>query len=519
MYKGDKKYLYIFHFAPNACPRCEAPLNNIFNKLSDVNSAKIICAETRNYNFGKQYILTNFKGNEKSSLIDTTQYLRKIIDHTTTKLSVPFIYKIEISTNKILAIEPILGIKDETEFISKLLNDTIPMECHISTNVETNSQIKNSYRETYLLNTLQNTIEDFSQFKIFDNKIFILEYLTNNILIFNLKGEFLQKITKNGSELTRFIKASDSVDFRNFVKIGLAKNIYLDFVYNNNAKQVTISNSLPEIILTVTNNFKDTNVGYFNKPTITIKDFGGNLITSNSIKFKDTLQELMTSHASIFPVKNSYACPIYKGFPVIGTSEEELSKIECNPFVQSFYDYCPTFEIADTSKSYGFFGTLPSIYKKFNLGYYYSNIKLVTNKTITVQYDLFSGEVNIYNGSFSKPFKSFCLFPNKHNSIAKKDTSTYSTKLDYLNSYNTEMFNSFIYDCKIKNDQIHFVCKNTSDIIYYVFNLNGKQMKQRTFKQYNFNSIKSIRLVESENQIRILTLEKIKAEFLINYLN
>ena len=76
-YKGAKKYLYIFHFAPNACPRCEAPFNNIFNKLSDYNSAKIICVESKDYNFGKQYILTNFKGNEKSSLIDTAQYLRK----------------------------------------------------------------------------------------------------------------------------------------------------------------------------------------------------------------------------------------------------------------------------------------------------------------------------------------------------------------------------------------------------------------------------------------------------------
>lgn len=517
--KNSKSTVYIFHFIPNGCPRCEAPMINIFKELKDTNSIKVICLESKDYKYGVEFIKSNLSEFEKYCIIDSSLIMRKIIDHSTTNLSVPYLYKIDTKNLSILTIEPILGIKNVQSFIHKVLDDTTNVKC-VEKKEKKENITENSYKKQFLIDSKQYILDDFSQFKIINSKIFILEYLTNNILIFDLEGNLLQRITKDNTELSRFISVTDTSEFNNFKRIGLAKNIYLDVIINSQNNKLLISNSLPEIKMTVSNNFNDTNVSYLNKPTLTFKTFDNKYISSHSFKLKDTLDELTTSHASIFPIEEKFAMPIYKGFPVIGASEEDLDRENFNPFIDIFYNYTPVFELCDTLNSYGYFGTLPNIYKKYKLGYYYNNTKLFNSYNYTIQYELFSGDINIYkNQNFNNSAFSFCVFPNKIDNVKTKKIKDFETKLDYLNSYREDMFMSYIYECKVFENSIHVLFKNNNCIVYNKYDLTGKLKFQKKYNIKNFDLIKSSRFLIIKNKLSIITLEKrIDNKFYLNYL-
>jgi hypothetical protein len=413
--KADKQTIYVLHFRPNACPRCEIVSIQLMQELTAKNCNTKIVIATSSLSFAQQYMALNFPS-IKNFTVDSLGITKSIIDQSRFNVLVPYVYKIELGKRTVTNITPLLGVHDIDSLVEKLKKDNVALKC-VQTINKKRQKVKP--HDSLLPLGTRGLVQGITQVKFFGDTIAIIESATNDLLLFDRQGQLINKFAKNKGELDLFRLQSDSLQFDKLKTIGALRNIYLDIV-KNDSSCLTVSASVPIVIRSVDSTTADTTFAYSNVAMLINKNKKQNSFTYEQLGFSDTLNESITDHSVVTYITDStYVAPIKKGFPAIGFDDNLLNDPKFNCFTKEFYTDAPAFELSSIKGSIGRFGKLAELYINNKLGYYYYNPIFSVSASSLIHIDQFSGQVDVYSVPLLlKPVRSFTLFPDKANLIS-----------------------------------------------------------------------------------------------------
>jgi hypothetical protein len=264
-------------------------------------------------------------------------------------------------------------------------------------------------------------------------------------------------------------------------------------------------------------------ITYKNMPVIISKFTEAKKTIIEPIKFCKTNPSLVTAHGEIsFAAEDKYVIPLRKGWPAVGTSDTSLADPFLNPFTDSFYTYCPVAEITGPEKSYGYFGRLSDFYVKHRLGYYYNYISAAGSGKYFALVEKTLGEINIYpeqaSSAEADPLFSFGIFKEKLSAIKTRQPSTFSSKMEYMRSFEKELFASYIMDYLPEKETMHILVKQQHTMRYCQYAVNGRLIKQTDYQLQNAPALKHCRFFRKGSHLYIAGVEQQGRDFTLNYM-
>jgi hypothetical protein len=482
-HKTEDSFFYIIHLLPANCPRCEGLINPLINGLKinpkdifvvyDIDDAK--CAIK--YNRIKNFITKNI-------VVDKSSRLFNSIDFPSDYLAVPFFYKIRKVDYEFLYSCPLLGITVGDDLFKKIILDTVAIQILNEVNkitplltenillpkVEPNKIIKLVFNNDTMFKpkTLYN----------FDNYFIWLDEIFSTIYKINLNGEVISEIRVSELEFEKFVSNNVPKDIFYYLKSNNILNvIYLNLTETFNNK-INIISSLPVVTLDI--NGTDSSIDYSNEMAIVSKSLGKDKsIEINKIVFPQEYSDLgyNTKH-SYLKINNNkqYVLPLYKGWPVIGSSDYDSLNIKFNgnPFSNEFYNETSTFYLIN-GNDYNKYGQLSEFSKQNKLGYYLNKPAFDIDSDFVYFNDGVDNVIYEYSINTAKIINKYTLPIKSINKVELKYIRTFDDsfvhRIDYFKQFdnlNYEFIDKLLVD---KNQELIYYTIKNSKSGYIKFNI------------------------------------------------
>jgi len=471
-------YIYVLILPPAHCPRCEGVINPLFDYIrqSDKSSKIYLFVFFPRSKALEKYLIQKSFTPDKVIILKDNTFLENFWI-STGSIQVPYITKFERKTGKLLCVSSLLGIRLDPNFIKWLVECSYPNDKQeydsnvtVTSNIDFKKYISN---QIGLLNPIDSfdVVEDTSH-PI--SKVYYLslgsnieqfsfqDFLSSTLHIFEKKGKlYLHKgeILPSPKEETYFIAPDIPKNYVSFLKIN---NILVSMYFNSTIinDKIYISASLPVLKMEIKDN--DTNLSYFNSPSICIKNLN-NLQLDRIITFKKPANLVGTiSHIGfVYDTLNKvFFLPFDKGWPNTGTDTEILKDTSLNPFYESFYFNSPLYAIFDSSFNFrGFFGLLDDFYKRHKLGYFYNVPTIFIDKGGYFVTSGLTGKIYFYSSINSKlPTDSFQIF-NLPINLFHNNYDYRTRPLDYILAFR-EFLSYSILDIFTNKDNLYCLIQN-----------------------------------------------------------
>ncbi len=532
-----QKEVYVLHFRPAACPRCESAIWTTTTLLKEQNEQVILVVDGDHQEKSMDYI-NNLKGitvSDFSQIIyDTNAFYHTIIDYKASfELAYPLLYKIDAHTGKFYSVNALAGASITNDWIQSVTDNKLFQDCkEVDPLKKTDATTTNTFwDDQWILSTAK--IVSPRHVNANTKLIYFTDATTNHVLIYDRQGTLIQQYYPEEEEL--YIDVEEDTEYRkkiqqDFIDTGVAKVIYLN-AYVDESGNTRIPASIPDIW------YKGKESFYANAPLFIEKKRGSNsnsdLIRFESkVDFNDTLQPhspFFVSHSYYQPFfKNYFAFPLYKGWPTRGY-ELDQNDFDNNPFDPKFYRDAQVLRVYKNNDEYTDIGSLPTTLIKNKLGYYYKISSYTASTDKLYVFDKFSGEVQIFDKKTienqKNNFTVVQLFPEKLKQIDdyEPQLNADDPKINLLTAYNPIITASAIWDAKIDANQqvcVLIADYNNSQLIFKQYNPTMTQLLlEKRFPLENFDILESITIQFNQKQIaeRIVGLEKIEGQFYLKF--
>gem|GEM_PF-5441476 len=532
-----QKEVYVLHFRPSACPRCETAIWATTTLLKQQNKEAILVVDGDNQEKSMEYI-NQIKGinigDFTQIIYDTKGLYHTIIDYKASfELAYPLLYKIDLANAIFYSITTLAGTAINSEWIQSIIDNKDELACkEVEVIKKGDASTTNTFwDDQWFLNAAK--IVSPRHINANTNLIYFTDATTNHVLIYDRQGMLIQQYYPEEEEL--FIDVEENTEYRkkiqqDFIDTGIAKVIYLD-AYVDGSGNTRIPASVPDIWYEGKASF------YANAPLFIEKKRGSNSISDlirfeSKVDFNDTLQPLspfFVSHSYYQPFfKNYFAFPLYKGWPTRGY-ELDQNDFDNNPFDPKFYRDAQVLRVYKNNDEYTDMGSLPTALIKNKLGYYFKISSYTASTDKLYVFDKFLGEVQIFDKKAienkENNFKTVQLFPEKLKQIDdfKPHLNADDPKINLLTAYNPIITASAIWDVKIDaNQQVCVLIADytNSRLIFKQYDPNMAQLLlEKRFPLENFDVLESVTIQFNQQQIaeRIVGLEKIEGRFYLKF--
>lgn len=521
--KGSRsvdEVLYVFHFKPNSCPRCEGIIEALAKELTTNNKATALVVDVNNKTNGEAHISKFFSSsNFKRIIYDTNKVFRSFIDYEKSKLNVPFLYKIDLKSGRFYNLMPMLGVDLNDAFYARVVTDSTFENCTSNSIVSESNSVNNTFWQK--ITTLKDNkypIEDPNWLKSDGRYVYFVDYGTENVYIYARNGAFISSLYPVDSEYYSFAKNDEEKnEITNLRKEGIARVIYLNI--RPDSGKVLISSSLPKINITYNESKTDTNVGYFNMATLVSKSFDNKILKIDT--FNVPLVDkpgFVIDHYMYRAVDNNnmYALSLRKGWPAVGTLDRPQDSLS-NPFLTPFYEDVPVIRLYDNGhRLLGEFGRLAKIYREKQLGYHFRNVNVASSLNNLYIVDQTAGELQVVTLKDVRVglnrFKTYQLFPDKEKGMANAKPDTFSNKLQYIRSFKGYLFKKYIMDINSFDDRLYivYIDKEEKKLVVQVFNEGGDSiLNSQDYSLQDANAIKAVSIIKDNTGLKLLGIEQI----------
>lgn len=470
--------LYLLHFQVGACPRCEGLVPILYDRLPP-KARKVIMIDGITQAELVSFLQANVAYAGKDIKIDQYSQLKSIVSHKNNRINVPYLYKIDLKNKVFIRIIPLLGVDMNTEFVASIVQSKDTLAC------------KSAYLTDRYMNNRWDTIVpivhptyslgNIASHRLIKNDLWLIDNVSENVFCYTLDGKMKHMIQKDTNHIYHYAKSDFERQYiRLYKSMGVAKNIYLSILHDATSNQYLISQSLPEIILKISEN-NDSSIYYSNIPYFTILDSSlqMNKAVLRKIKNNDSNYLMTSSHTDSWSIDSFIIQAIWRGYPTEGVDESILENNMQNPLLDTFYTLDNTFELITLQGSKGFFGRLPELYKKLRLGYSYFNPRVATYQNNFVCTDGVSGDVGIYTlqkQGVPKEISHFTIYPEKIE-YDLLDEKEYKNKLDYMEAYKPVLTNSKILATAINESTLTLLQKQQDNILLSMYTYQGKLIR------------------------------------------
>ncbi|MBW3520298.1 hypothetical protein [Flavobacterium sp. NKUCC04_CG] len=533
-----QKEIYVLHFRPAACPRCESGIWISTSLLKAQNKEVVLIVDGENQKQSTDY-LNSLKGinlNDFSYIIyDTSQFFRTLIDYQATfNLSYPLLHKINIEVGFFHSINPLSGTAVNSESIISIIDNTDIQKCiELTDEKQKDKTTKNTFWDHEILLNSKNLVNP-REINANRRFIYLTDATTNHVIIYDSNGEQVYDYYPEALELMLDIK--EDTLFRkkiqeDLIDSGIARVIYLN-AYTSEHGLTTIPSSVPNIW------YEGETAFYANTPLFiekqnenTIKNiirFETSIDFNDSVKQKSPLVAVHDYYKPFF--ENYFAFPLIKGWPAQGF-ELDLNNSDNNPFDTKFYNNSQVLRVYKNNLEYLDIGQLAKIYTEKKLGYFYQNSFYTSSSTTFYLFDKLSGEVQIFDKKSideqKNIFKTVQLFPEKITRLQNlsPQISNNETKLNLLTPFKPILTETSIWD--VKTDNKKNVCilikdNKNNQLIYRKYNSKmTKLLLEKKFELENSDILVSatIQCDINNNATRIIGIEKITGSFYFKFKN
>lgn len=532
-----QKEVYVLHFRPSACPRCETAIWATTTLLKQQNKEVILVVDGDNHEKSTAYI-NHLKGITISDythiIYDTNGFYHTIVDYKASfELAYPQLYKIDLAKGTFYSINTLAGTAITSEWIQSIIDNKDEHACkEVDQIKKTDTTTTNTFWDDQWLLSAEKIVSP-RHVNANTKLIYFTDANTNHVLIYDRQGLLIQQYYPEEEEL--FIDVDADNEYRkkiqrDFIDTGIAKVIYLD-AYVDESGNTRIPASIPDIWYEGKASF------YANAPLFIEKKRGTNSTSDlirfeSKVDFKDTLQPLspfFVSHSFYKPFfKNYFAFPLYKGWPTRGY-ELDQSDFDNNPFDPKFYRDAQVLRVYKNNEEYTDIGSLPIALKKNKLGYYFkiSLYSASTDKLYVL--DKYLGEVQIFDKNTienkENNFTIVQLFPEKLKQIDdyEPQLNAEDPKINQLTAYNPIITASAIWDAKIDANQqlcVLIADYTNNQLIFQQYDPAMTQLLlEKRFTLENFDILESMTIQFNQQQIaeRIVGLEKIEGRFYLKF--
>lgn len=429
--KIDKNldYLYLFLLPPSSCPRCESAISVLADDIKKIepNSKIYLVVFYRQTNALLQYLkIKNFKV-DTTFIEDPDSPFLNNFWISTRKIQIPYVTKFSRKSGVLLHSKGLLGNLTDS-LIKSIVAQKEGGNRHFTYKykIERNNDVKGPISD---LGFYKVKLKPSQNFKILDNGVLSLPLLSSmsvneNFLvtqddlsqkIFLFKKEkkdfvFYKEIAPTEKEIYQFFDKDIGKELLNYLK---EMNFIVPMFFKPSweGKKLFITASLPKIFWV---NKTDSAIGTMNIAAFCVKDaVDSNFSQVFEFKLPDSLLGAVSHiNASYIPELKLFFLPIEKGWPLTGTSTDDLKNPALNPFNNDFYKSNSLFAIFDAEgKFIKTVGHLDEVYKRLKLGYSYVNQTIFYNGKHFFVSDGASGKIFVYsNIDLEKPIDTLVIF-------------------------------------------------------------------------------------------------------------
>lgn len=524
---GD--YTFLVLLPVGGCPRCEGSIPLFFNDtqkyfpevytlLFAISDTPISTAEelsTKNY--GTNNLVCT---NDDDPLMQSFHFKTGVI-------GVPYIVIINNNTGDFISASSLLGITYDLNFFKSLTDDLNVVKVEkisLTTSNNISDKISPSKVKLNILDNKNYNINCSELSKISNisfskdlSKLALLEYETSSILLAEKKADqyvFTDTIRPDDLEYYIF-KAKNVPDtlalalrFMNVLQI-----IYLDIYFTNNAEDLMISASLPNLY------WEDSiaeQLVYSNQACLikyNLKE------ESKTITPMQLDSEYITSHSHFFvdEEKQRIFMGVLKGWPTQGTTAEPNSA-DNDPFLDSFYDFSPMMSILSTPECAftQFLGNLPNWHKKEHTGYFYFSPKVCFDKKNVVVADTYAGEITTFDRNTLKQLSSFNITDVLlqkgllvTDANAGNNTPSKSKLQSILDKKN--LLPCRILDIAYNKDTYYILLTDEKNVILYIYLPKTNMLFSSESIESYLSNTDNIKIFYDKGEIKVISLDDRKA--------
>lgn len=502
------KNKYIIYLPPGGCPRCEGLIGSFVNfmvaKKYIVRDDIFLIVDSPNELSARMYIKDQYF-DITTVIYSNSERFFSYFSNNTNHLRVPYLYKIN-DQFEVLYFKPFLGMKLDEQFLKEIHEHTtvIPPEKKVPVEdrddkTKTGSVMNDAHYPTLsfinditleqdeALGVIPSSSLSF-HYDITTHKIFWLDELLSTIYVFDFNGKYLSQMKPSDKEFEAFSQIDVAPVFYEQLKKHLLKVIYLK-LYHCTDSSVSIVSSLPKLEMTIQD--EDTSIDYSNEICLVTK----NIYTVNadieSIEFPEDLSEIgfSTKHAHLSFFDSVLVSPLYKGWPIIGTSDFDTLNyaVSYNLFIDSFYTYAPLFySLNRKDGQIRVHGRLPEKAQQLKVGYYHYKPKFSWNPANQHLYfnDGFSPYFLVYDKNFNSIDTLYCFEAGDYfdkNRVQAPDD--FPSPLAYLR-YTRNFIGFDIIDVKAVSGHLLILYRGGNSILLSKYHIDNKKHNTFIISQY-----------------------------------
>lgn len=495
-YRDIKKEVYAILFAPQACPRCEVDINYLLDNVQKMkpNATVILIASYPNSKGAQEY-LERF--HTKNIIIDTENKHEKIFHYRAGRLAVTFFLQIDMEQGRLMCGGDSPDINED--FIQQFCNNTAYMPYAPKENqvVPTSVAAHNkwnpqgTYKSIFVQVGEDKTISELFEMPQWQGDAFLYsDELASEGRLFFIKKDtaYLEKaIVPTKAQETASVQLPDST-YQKMKKEGYIYIMANTCAFVPGTQRAIVSYSLPDMF-----EKEGGNIAYYNRAAFLSTNRDDSVCNMVSFDFeKKALPLYMYVHTTPFcPIDERYVLiGCRRGYPTGVTSEQLLkdsTSVDNNIFLPDFYDYSPFCAIFDmqTGKRVRRFGQLDEVYKRAQLGYYFTIPVADVYKDILAYSDGFSGKLWITNKNSDETGREVKLFDVVLNDLPQRQLLRYTD--EYFEPFFTDL-NQQVEKISLDSNGIHCLIRQGTNAMkdksdryeYRLLNYSG-ELQQKQF--------------------------------------